>query len=184
MTRSQHGYTLIEMIIALALTGLIMAVLGGALFGLGKGFASTTTQAIQKDRVFRVSQALRASLSRLTSPPLGSKWVAIQGTREQLTWLAPMPESAPTPGLFMWSLSGAQGRMLLKLAQPNGVNTLPEKVLVDDLLEFVLSYQHPDSGHWSETWAEAGIPLRIRLSIRSVKGGDWPPMTIFLGAAG
>lgn len=181
MNRQQRGYTLVEMIVALALTGLIMATLGGALYGLGQGFARATVQAESMDRVFRVSQSLRLSLSRLSIGRRDPKLLSIEGGGGRVSWLAPLPESAPISGLYRWSLSGERGQLELHLTELAGGSIFPAKPLIDDLIAFHVSFQDPLSGQWVDAWSERTLPRRVRLSIKSVKRGEWPAITVLLG---
>ncbi len=115
MNNTQRGYTLVEMVIALALTGLLMAVLGGALYGIGQGFARATTRAESVDRVFRVSQSLRATLSRMVPVRQGGAKFPVESERGLLRWVAPLPDSVPMAGLYKWTLANEQGMLNLKL---------------------------------------------------------------------
>jgi prepilin-type N-terminal cleavage/methylation domain-containing protein len=181
VNNTQRGYTLVEMVIALALTGLLMAVLGGALYGVGQGFARATTQAEAVDRVFRVSQSLRSALSRMVPVRQGGGLFPVESERGILRWVAPLPDSVPIAGLYKWTLANEQGALNLKLVDLNGEAVFPSKSLVNDLVEFRVQLQGRTSGAWTERWDESELPQRVRLHIKTVAYGDWPPITVRIG---
>lgn len=199
MTRQQqHGFTLVEVVIAVGLTSLILAALGSALHGLSQGFARATEQAQRQDRVQRTTQALRGSLDRITGARFArAPQTLAEGSATHLTWLAPLPDSAPVAGLYRWQLRALDGKLELAFEDPQlktegppgaapapAVAALPNKVLLDDLTRLELAYQHPETGAWQDTWAAPRPPLRLRLLISTEADGAWPPITVRLGQAG
>lgn len=187
MTRRQHrGFTLVEVVIAVGLTSLILAALGSALHGLSQGFARATEQAQRQDRVHRVITALRGSLNRITGPRFAQKQQPlVEGNTLRLAWLAPLPDSAPVAGLYRWRLQALEGRLELAFEDlRTGGSALPNKVLLDDLVRFEVTYQHPETGQWQDAWAEPRPPLRLRLLIGTEADGAWPPLILRLGLAG
>lgn len=179
---SQRGFTLVEVIVALAITGLIMATVGSALFGMGQGFAKVTERAQRQERVFRVSQALRNSLARMTVPRYGKSVVPLRGEPGRLTWLSPLPESAPQAGLYQWVLEGGNGVLKLHLTDQGQEQSLPDKVLSSDLTSLSFEFQGQD-GRWLDAWSEATPPLRIRIRIATRSEGGWPLLSIATGQA-
>jgi prepilin-type N-terminal cleavage/methylation domain-containing protein len=179
---SQRGFTLVEVIVALAITGLIMATVGSALFGMAQGFARVTERAQHQDRVFRVSQALRNSLARMTVPRYGKPVAPLRGEPGRLTWLSPLPESAPHAGLYQWELEGSSGVLRLHLTDHSQAQSLPDKVLSSDLTSLSFEFQGPD-GHWQDAWSEASPPLRIRIRIATRAEGGWPLLSVATGKA-
>lgn len=191
----QRGFTLVEVVIAVGLTSLILAALGSALHGLSQGFGRATEQAQRQDRVQRTAQALRGSLDRITGARFARvPQILLEGSATHLTWLAPLPDSAPVAGLYRWRLRVLDSTLELAFEdpQPTGdkaaaappVAPLPNKVLLDDLTRLELAYQHPETGVWQDKWAEPRPPLRLRLLISTEADGDWPPITVRLGQAG
>lgn len=196
--RQQRGFTLVEVVIAVGLTSLILAALGSALHGLSQGFARATEQAQRQDRVQRTTQALRGSLDRITGARFArAPQILVEGSASDLTWLAPLPDSAPMAGLYRWRLRAQDGKLELAFEDPQlkteappgaapvpAVAALPNKMLLDDLTRLELAYQHPETGAWQDTWAAPRPPLRLRLLISTEADGAWPPITVRLGQAG
>ncbi|MFC7459706.1 PulJ/GspJ family protein [Hydrogenophaga defluvii] len=196
--RQQHGFTLVEVVIAVGLTSLILAALGSALHGISQGFARATEQAQRQDRVQRTTQALRGSLGRITGARFArAPQTLAEGSANQLTWLAPLPDSAPVAGLYRWQLRALDNKLELAFEDPQlnapgtpgaapapAVPALPNKVLLDDLTRLELAYQHPGTGAWQDTWAAPRPPLRLRLLISTEADGAWPAIIVRLGQAG
>lgn len=181
--RRQSGFTLVELIIALTLTALILAALGSALHGLGQGFARGTQQADRVDRMVRVSQALRNSLLRIPTTPLGTPdHPPLVGDAAGLTWQASLPESTPVQGVFQWQLQVRdQALDILLQGDPQADAPVPPSRLVDDLRSLALAYQDPATGQWLDRWDALTLPLRVRLEIDTQSDGRWPPIVVLLG---
>ncbi len=178
-----RGYTLVEMVIALALTALLMAVLGGALYGVGQGFSKSTARADTVDRVFRISQSLRKSLSQIAPVQLGGAQRALDVANGSLSWIAPLPDSVPLPGVYRWTLTQARDKLELTLADLSGQAVFPAKPLVEDLQQFRVQLQRATNGDWVDGWEVSELPLRVRLHIRTATYGDWPVITVYLGGS-
>ena len=113
-----HGFTLVEIIIALALTALILASLSAALYGLSQGFAHASARADREDTLNRVSLALRRALEQaryIEAIDNGKPAPSLLGTIDSIDWLAVLPESSPQSGLHHWNLHVENGELLLTL---------------------------------------------------------------------
>ncbi|MEW6727939.1 MAG: prepilin-type N-terminal cleavage/methylation domain-containing protein [Pseudomonadota bacterium] len=183
--RVQRGFTLIEVVIALALTSLIFATLGAALFGLTQGFAKSTARAEREDTMLHVSQALRRAIEQAAPRPAqaGSE-PSLVGQPDSLEWLAPMPEASPYRGLHLWrleaqTLDAANRRLVLTLTPwtpGTSATPYPPQPLVDGLTQIQLHYQDTQSGQWTDHWEQARRPLRVRIEIITKDHGPWPPI--------
>jgi hypothetical protein len=105
----------------------------------------------------------------------------VESERGILRWVAPLPDSVPIAGLYKWTLANEQGALNLKLVDLNGEAVFPSKSLVNDLVEFRVQLQGRTSGAWTERWDESELPQRVRLHIKTVAYGDWPPITVRIG---
>lgn len=187
-----QGFTLVEMIIALALTALILASLSAALYGLSQGFAHASVRAEREDSLNRVSLALRQAIeqARYFEPPPGQNdFHSLVGRNQSLDWLAYLPASSPTGGLYHWHLEPQDTELLLTLTpwietksgeQSEPPPSLAPIQIIDDLTGFALSYQNAKTGEWSDQWDGTLLPSRVRLDITSQKSGAWPPMIVRL----
>jgi prepilin-type N-terminal cleavage/methylation domain-containing protein len=184
-SRLHSGFTLIEIVIALAITSLIFATLGATLFGLTQGFAKATARAEREDTMLHVSQTLRRALEQATPRPAQvSTEPSLAGQPDSIEWLAPMPEASPYRGLHLWRLEtqtpDAANRHLVLTLTPWSPGTpaapYPPQILVKGLTQIQLHYQDAQSGQWTDHWESPRRPLRVRLEITTKDHGPWPPI--------
>jgi len=187
------GFTLIEVIIALALTALILASLSAALYGLSQGFAHATERSAREDSLNRVSLALHQAIEQaryIETPGQEATFRSLLGTAETLDWLAYLPASSPQGGLHHWHLEPQDGELLLTLTpwiEPKAQTenqeppaSLPPHQIIGDLSGFKLSYQNAKTGEWTDQWDGLLLPARIRLDIATHASGTWPPIIVRL----
>lgn len=181
------GFTLIEVVIALALTSLIFATLGATLFGLSQGFAKATVHAEREDTMLHVSQTLRRAMEQARPRPfqIGTELQpSLTGGPDGIEWLAPMPESSPYRGLHIWRLDtqpfDASSRHLILTLTPWGSDAPaaphPPHTLAENITHFQITYQDAQNGQWTDHWEQPRRPLRVRLEIASEDHGPWPPI--------
>ncbi len=187
-----HGFTLVEIVIALALTALILASLSAALYGLSQGFAHATQRSEREDSLNRVSQALRQAIEQarfIEATQDGKLIPSMLGTAQSLDWLAYLPESSPQGGLHHWHLEPQNGELLLTLTpwiDPQHTQnqeppaSLPPHQVLDDLTQLSIAYQDAKTGEWSDTWGAPLLPTRIRIELATHASGTWPPIVIRL----
>ena len=187
-----HGFTMVEIVIALALTALILASLSAALYGLSQGFAHATQRSEREDTLNRVSLALRQAIEQarfIEASQDGKLIPSLLGTAESLDWLAYLPESSPQGGLHHWHLEPQDGELLLTLTpwveRQNSTNqeppaSLPPHQVVDGLTQFSITYQDGKTGEWSDAWSAPLLPARIRIELATHPSGNWPPIVIRL----
>ena len=183
---------MVEIVIALALTALILASLSAALYGLSQGFAHATQRSEREDTLNRVSLALRQAIEQarfIEASQDGKLIPSLLGTAESLDWLAYLPESSPQGGLHHWHLEPQEGELLLTVTpwvDPQQTQNqeppaaLPPHQVLDGLTLFKLSYQNAKTSEWSEQWDGLLLPSRLRLEIATESSGVWPPIIIRL----
>ena len=186
----QGGFTLVEVIIALALTALILASLSAALYGLSQGFAHATARSEREDTLNRVSLALHQAIEQarfIEATQDGKLIPSLLGSTESLDWLAYLPASSPQGGLHHWNLHVDNGELLLTLTpwlDPQHSQTqkapasLPAHLILDQVTQFKLSYQNAKTGEWTDQWEGLLLPSRIHLDIATQNSGAWPPIIV------
>lgn len=193
------GFTLVEVIIALALLSLLMLGLVSALAGFGNTAARLEARAGREGDAWLAAAFLRGALSSAVGQlrhtlPDGSQSAYFAGRADGLEWLGSMPARHGAGGLYLFRLEadGPPPRLLLRYlpyvpgATP-AADAFASQVLAEGLDALRLSYEsrarRPDeTTHWSDTWAEPGhLPARVRIEI-AAGGRAWPPLFVSIAA--
>ncbi len=212
MSRLQKGFTLLEVLIALTLLGLMMTVLFGGLRFAGRGWdaAENRTQAAQER--FLVQRFLRRQLAR-TRPVArdtgdGIYKLAFEGGAESLSFVSPLPAHRGVGGLYVFTLAVERGSEVDRLVthyhrfqedqdqdDPTEAET---EVLVNAVEQVTFAYyglpEGEDEPLWRDDWEDQPrLPELVRLDILSAddEPGFWPSLLVPLrlreapgGAAG
>lgn len=187
------GFTLVEVVITLAIMALIMLGLVSALATFGQSRARVEVQLARVDDVRLVSAFLRATLSRSSSAYDGRGRSAVamfEGDARQLRWLGVMPARHGVGGLYQFRLSVAEGpdaRDALQLQYrpymgggfETGWEAVSTRVLVSDVSDFGLAYRGgEDDAFWRQDWiAQERAPQLVRMLI-GAGGRDWPELVV------
>lgn len=195
MTRhGESGMTLVELLVGLALFGLIAAASLAALQGgvrLWHG-AAARTEAVM--RIEAVHAALRRTLeSTANLEDAGGTGVAFAGDARQLAWVGRPPGAAMQSGLYVLRLELSDARLVFGwraldpvvplAAQPPQDTTL----LLDGIGTAALSYFGTDAAGraaWRDTWSGPRLPRLVRLSLTpaATAAWRWPPLVVAIGA--
>ena len=200
MKQRIHGFTLIELTVALVLLALLSAVLYGSL-GLagtslerGEGKADATSG-------MRLAHAfLRANLEE--QHPLRMRKIVefpllFSGERDELRYSAALPTRVAGGGVWFYRLAvlrnDAKAPLVLERAVPD-LNALqmPEfrdadrTVLAEDIAALKIGYFGRDAGAsdadaptWRDRWDDPQqLPLMIRIEIEPKHGAAWPPLIV------
>lgn len=192
------GFTLVEVVITLAIMALIMLGLVSALATFGQSRSRVEVQLARVDDVRLVSAFLRATLSRSSSAYNGRGRSAVamfQGDARELRWLGVMPARHGVGGLYQFRLSVAEGpdaREALQLQYlpytggdlENVWEAVPTRALVSDISDFGLAYRGgEDDAIWQEDWIDQErAPQLVRMLI-GAGGRDWPELVVRVRAA-
>ncbi|MDR1462014.1 MAG: prepilin-type N-terminal cleavage/methylation domain-containing protein [Azoarcus sp.] len=198
-----RGFTLIEIIIALALMSLIMLGLVSAFATLGKTATRINEHAGRSGREWLAGEFLHATLSSAVGQikqtlPDQSKAVYFRGGPATVQWLGSMPARYGVGGLhvFRLGLEPCGSGMCLALhyapyvkedAFGNAAADFQTQILADKVSGFRIAYQsHParndEEAVWSEDWTDAdNLPARTRIDLAS-QGAARPPVIVSIGA--
>jgi prepilin-type N-terminal cleavage/methylation domain-containing protein len=182
------GFTLIEVLIVLALTALILVMLGqGIRLGLRGTAAFDRGVQTQRDMV-PVEQALRGMLERADpgvypNPPL------VAGTAHTFVFTTDLPD--PATGATQRAdvrLEAAGGQLLLwwtphSHGLPFGPPPAPEReVLLDGVSRLDIAYAARTApSAWLTAWTYKVLPGMVRLTIVGATGQEaWPPVVVRL----
>jgi general secretion pathway protein J len=195
MTRSlatnSKGFTLLELLIALAVTSAVVALMFAGVGVIGRSEERNHRVIERSERMLVVSQWLGRKFDtlRLLSRRSETGFVNFfSGNAAGLIWVAPLPERGEGGGLYVFRtnpLRHGDGRVDLSVeAVPyDGAlmdldwNRALRETLLADVKTLQWHYQDGQTGQWTQEWdaAKAGYPARIRLEVGDARG-DWPPM--------
>jgi general secretion pathway protein J len=181
MTRRQAGFTLLEMLVALLVFGLVMAGLAQT---LRYGLAAVTTSG-RRGTTPETLAALDMALTRMIATAVPD---SLSGQPGGLSFTTTLPPGAGIGmGLADAVIRMAPGGTLMLFYGPHppGVPLAPappprRDVLARGVTAFAVSYygaQADQAPAWSGHWAGPGLPLLLRLHLR-LGDGEWPDLVI------
>jgi general secretion pathway protein J len=191
----EAGFTLVEMLVALALFSVLVTVLfGNVQFGL-KAWNKTSASTGQLDRALIVQDVLRRlvgglyplALSENGAQPL----VDFSGGRDVMSFLGNAPLVMGGAGRFRYELaverSDRQSNLVLN-AMPelaNDRSASAKTLLLSDIVRVEFSYLGVGKGNQADTWVDswtrrADTPrlVRIRVAFHSDNARAWPELLI------
>jgi general secretion pathway protein J len=202
---AEHGFTLLELLVAITLLGLLMAALFGGL-RLGARVwetadarleASMTTEVVQdfiRQRLAEMLPLETMPLELAEEAPSGPVFV---GTTEAVRFASLLPENLGA-GVYLMELALAEGGQVdgtgnlvlrwrpLEPDERSAEEVQPEeRVLIENILALELSYFGPvDSAQppdWWQVWeGRAELPrlIRLRLSFPENDQREWPELIV------
>lgn len=200
-TGRQFGFTLVELLVAMALLGLISVLLfGGIRFGARSWEAGH--ERLEQINEVEVAQAvLRRLVGRAREVTLfdanrSRDAVPFYGRRDEIFFAAPLPAHRGIGGAYGFALQlsrhvdGDDLTLAWRLQRPETPPSASEDfedqtVLMSDVRDLTITYYGaPEEGRapdWMETWdGTNGLPQLVRVSVEfDVDDGRyWPPLTI------
>ncbi|HYP63996.1 MAG TPA: prepilin-type N-terminal cleavage/methylation domain-containing protein [Acidocella sp.] len=177
--RREDGYTLLEMLVALVVFGLVMAGIAQSYrFGL-TAWSAGEHNTTEPENI----AALDAALTRIIEAAQPGSMI---GTPNQLALTTTLPPGAGLPGLADAAiLLQPDGTLILRYAPhaPGVPLTPPPRPRIEPLLHgvtgFSTAYLVPAQNApaaWSSKWSGEKLPLLVRLHVRLADGRDWPDL--------
>lgn len=197
----QQGFTLLELLIAIALLGLLLVLLFG---GLRLGLRSWDAVQKQVDNLNSV-RALEGFLRRELEQIQPYRWksstssvLAFHGVGDQLQFVAPVAARIGSGGLYAISLTferhgdqrkivwrhapvGPETRDFSELDRAEGVVLASKELdVVDDItLSYFGAEREGLPAQWLDRWElRAGLPALIRVRVRFLDGSEWPEFVV------
>ncbi len=172
------GYTLLEMMVALVVFGLVMAGIAQSFqFGLSAWSAVPRTITGPENLA-----AVDAALTRMIGQALPG---SMTGGPGGMVFTTRLPPGAGLPDhLADVAIIPSGGTLVLRYGpHPAGVvlGAMPRpktEPLVPGITGLTISYLTPQKGGpvWASTWTGKTMPLLIRIHMRFADGRDWPDL--------
>lgn len=200
MLRRAKGFTLLEVLIAVTLLGMVMAVLVASMRTFGTTRVTLDQVSARVDEIRTVSSFLRSTIGTalpLERPELfkgeegefDAGVTFFSGDSTQMVWVSPVIAGARLGGAYAIHLAHEQDKLVLRwhpyrldLSQDQW-SDLPTRALIESVDDFQIGYL-PDYGEeWLDEWQPAkSSPVAVRLNIRSNER-FWPELVISLSGA-
>jgi general secretion pathway protein J len=188
------GFTLVEVIVAMALLSLVMLVLGSSIRSMGASADRVDARTASMDQMRVATGFLGEIVGRVSSQPQEppATGVLFVGAAQAMSWIGVMPARFGPAGRHFFRIAperlddGSTGLVLRFIAWRWEQKTMPDwsradsRVLVRDVDSVALSYQGDGFGQgWIAAWpADAKkLPPRVRLLVVA-RGSEWPPIVL------
>ena len=207
--RKQSGFTLLELLIGLALLGLILALMFG---GLRLGIKSWDSGALASEEMARIrvfEGFIRRQLNEIYPyfwKAADSQTLAFSGDPGAIHYVGFLPAGdGGRNGLYMLSLEVERGeriqRLLLKslplkrdARDFTGMQDVEQTVLASGVIaegveELVFGYFGAETEQsepkWLTHWKDPKrLPLLVRLQVKLATGQEWPELVVALKVVG
>lgn len=196
--RTQSGFTLLELLIALAITAAVVTLMFASFALIGKAEERNQRSMDRSEHMLVVSQWLGRKFDgmRLLGRRDGANAVIFfSGNAAGALWVAPLPEMGDGGGLYVFRASPLRhedGRVDLVIeAMPyNGGamaldwGTALRETLLRDVRTLQWYYQDGRTSEWARDWdsTRSEFPSRIKVQLGDQRG-EWPPLVFALGRA-
>jgi general secretion pathway protein J len=195
-----RGFTLLEMIVALALFALMGAVLFGALGTAARSWDGGEAKVAQSSDMRQTQAFLREHLTsqfpqrlrKVVDLPL-----LFAGSSDEIRYAAALPARVDEGGVWYFRLAvakeGERSRLVLDRMLPDldassaiDYRDAERSVLAEDIGEIRIQYYGRETGAtdaseptWRDRWDDRQkLPMLVRIEIRPLKGLPWPPLVV------
>lgn len=186
MTGRPGGFTLLEVVVALALLGLLLVMLGQAVL-VGSRATAVHRRIVQAQLdITPVERALRHMIERM-DPGVYPQPPVVRGSANAVSFTTELPD-ASTGGTMVADVRlEAEGGRLLLWWTPHGRGlpfaALPapqRTVLLDQVARLDLDYAPKGAGAaWQGDWSAPALPGLVRVRLVPGPGGrSWPPIVV------
>lgn len=192
VSAAQQGFTLLEVLIALALTALLMSMLTAGVYGVMRDW-DDNAEALEHSLdqaviVLQIERALQGAFPHsYQHPDTMGRHVYFEGERDALSWISTVSPQR-TPGMMAWQISNGTEGVYLRLApamadHPGGrlMEAEPRLLLPDYRASFRYLFEDAElQRRWRDDWpgADANVlPLAVHVVLTATVGAT-PPLEI------
>jgi general secretion pathway protein J len=188
---ASSGFTLVEVIVSLAILSLIMVATISALrtFGQTQSSLDKVTQRIDEVRsvssflrdTFESSVVGKSSGGGLSMGGGASAGSYLKGGPTAMNWKAFVQFGEGYGGAFLVRVERDEDQLKLKWQDvPPKLDNVswdnaPERVLVEGLEELQLDYRKEFASAWQDEWSQQSSPSLVRMTIKA-HGRFWPEL--------
>jgi len=190
-----RGFTLVEVVVAMAILSLIMLATITALRTFGKTQQSVTTMTGRVDDIRAVSGFLRDTLqAAVVSSQRGGALSAgpgsgvrvppyFKGNARSLEWKAPVMFSENHGGIYLVRVAKEEGQLVLRWLEPTGKRKdknidwsgAEQRTLLENVETLEVFYRPDVDQPWQDNWKEESSPELVRLTIKA-DARYWPDL--------
>ncbi len=204
--RSENGFTLIEVLLATTLLGIMMLLLTGSLRIGADSWEAGEERMAKASRLFIVESFLRRHIASLVPVSgvnsSGEMEPSFRGTANTLSYVAPLPDQLEGGGLYRFDLYLKEQDETKELrvsivpyqSSPDAHKSQPKPIddmaIVEQISDLKFAYYGPvmengnlpppdgQSGKWMNAWREYQLPTLIRIDIEREGEDPWPTLII------
>lgn len=193
----EAGFTLVELLLAIAILGLIMSVLGGGL-RLGARAWQAGEARLEDGAEARLARAfIRRQLTEMQPIPRPAgrdarRLIEFDGKRESIAFVGLMPPHLGLGGLYAISLARVEDSLLLRHRRfdADAEEGMPQeeaqdRILADGVDRIEFAYFGANGGgtaaDWHMRWDDAeSLPqlVRLRVALRGRDREHWPELVV------
>ena len=198
----ERGITLIELIVALVLLGLIATALSGGLRFGARVWETGAKIGRDIERIQLAQDFLRRQIELADLRPRAGRArrrrdriVQISGEGDQFRFTSLLPVHLGTPGYYMFDIFLSDGALQLKWSLIDGRDEAPQSgdeqatsrttILIDRVVGIAFDYasgpQGGDAPEWQPDWSsKLGVPGLVRLKVDFARHDRryWPELVI------
>lgn len=176
----ERGFTLLELLIALAVFGLVVVMLTGGVRFAGRAWNTQQIRVAQQEDLTAVQSLLRSMVASARG---------LQGDTASLQYTGEMPQALERPGLYDVAVAVSAGQLIMSwqphrrpgFTPPPAQQTVLARGIVGLDLRYFFWKDDQRSGAWAEKAADPKNPpdlVQIGLVLSSGDRRVWPPLVV------